>query len=140
MKDDPRGSKWLSCPNPWGKIGHEEGDFVIFSPFQSESANDIVSLFHQGPNGSMPKRFVANPFEEGSPYHATHHSPARGGYSVLQLTRDRMSMKPWGFTVRLHEFGGACLVDSIEPLSPAEAAVSDVVFVSLYSSFVCPYY
>ena len=35
-----------------------------------------------------------------------------------------MSLKPWGFTVRLHEFGGACLVDSIESLSPAEAAVS----------------
>lgn len=33
-----------------------------------------------------------------------------------------MGLRPWGFTVRLHEFGGACLVDSIEPLSPAEAA------------------
>ena len=120
----PRGSKWLPCPNPWGKIGHEEGDFVIMSPFESESASDMIALFHQGPNGGMPKRFVANPLEEGSPYHATHRSPARGGYSVLRLTRDRMSLRPWGFTVRLHEFGGACLVDSIEPSSPAEAAVS----------------
>jgi len=120
----PRGSKWLPCPNPWGKIGHEEGDFVIISPFQSElSSSDIMlSIFHQGLNGGIPKRFVANPFEEGSPYHATHRSPARGGYSVLRVMRDRMSLRPWGFTVRLHEFGGACLVDSIEPLSPAEAA------------------
>lgn len=120
----PRGTKWLSCPNPWGKIGHEEGDFVVISPFQSESTADMVSVFHQCPNGSIPKRFVANPLEEGSPYHDTHRSPARKGYSVLRLTRDRMGLRPWGFTVRLHEFGGACLVDSIEPLSPAEAAVS----------------
>jgi len=71
----------------------------------------------------MPKRFVANPFEEGSPYHDTHKSPSRGGYSVLRLMRDRMSLRPWGFTVRLHEFGGACLVDGIEPSSPAESAM-----------------
>ena len=120
----PRGTKWLPCPNPWGKIGHEEEDFVVISPFQSESAGDMVATYHQGANGSIPKRFVANPLEEGSPYHETHRSPARGGYSVLRLTRDRMGLRPWGFTVRLHEFGGACLVDSIEPLSPAEAAVS----------------
>lgn len=91
----------------------------------------MLSLFYQGPSngsdggGGIPKRFVANPFEAGSPYHATHKSPARGeGYSVLSLVRDRMGLRPWGFTVRLHEFGGACLVDSVEPLSPAEAAVS----------------
>ena len=121
----PRGSKWIPCPNPWGTIGHEDGDFVIISPFQSETAHDILSMYHQGPNGSgMPKRFVANPLEEGSPYHATHRSPARGGYSALRLLRDMTSSRPWGFTIRLHEFGGACLVESIEPLSPAEAAVS----------------
>jgi len=120
----PRGTKWLPCPNPWGKIGHEEGDFVVISPFQSASTADVVAVYHQGPNRSIPKRFVAFPLEEGSPYHATHRSPERGGYSVLRLTRDRMGLRPWGFTVRLHEFGGACLVDSIEPLSPAEAAVS----------------
>ena len=97
---------------------------MIISPFQSESANDMLSIFHQGPNGGMPKRFVANPLEEGSPYHATHRSPERGGYSVLRLMRDRLCLRPWGFTVRLHEFGGACLVDSIEPLSPAVVAVS----------------
>lgn len=120
----PRGSKWIPCPNPWGKIGHLDGDFVIISPFQSETAHDILSIFHQGLNGSgMPRRFVANPLEEVSPYHATHRSPARGGYSVLRLQRDRTSLRPWGFTVRLHEFGGACLVESVEPLSPAEAAV-----------------
>eukprot|EP00986_Skeletonema_menzelii_P006967 scaffold2632_cov124-Skeletonema_menzelii.AAC.15 len=118
----PRGTKWLSCPNPWGKIGHEEGDFVVISPFQSESTADMVSIFHQCSNGNIPKRFVANPLKEGSPYNDTHRSPARKGYSVLRLTRDRMGLRPWGFTVRLHEFGGACLVDSIEPLSPAEAA------------------
>lgn len=133
----PRGgAKWLSCPNPWGKIGHEEGDTVIISPFQSESADELLSLFHQGPTGGMPKRFVANPLEEGSPYHATHRSPARGGYSVLRFTRDRMGMRPWGLTVRNHEFGGACLVDSIEPLSPAENAVRDEHFVALSNEYI----
>jgi hypothetical protein len=122
----PRGSKWLPCPNPWGKIGHEEGDFVIISPFESESTQDILSIFHQGPNGSgIPKRFIVNPFDEGSPYLATHRSPARGGYCVLRLLRDRTSLRPWGFTFRLHEFGGACLIDSVEAMSPAEAAVSE---------------
>ncbi|KAL7539465.1 hypothetical protein ACHAXR_010606 [Thalassiosira sp. AJA248-18] len=135
----PRGSKWLPCPNPWGKIGHEDGDFVIISPFQSETESDILSIFHQdccndssrssngggSGGGGIPKRFVANPFEEGSPYHATHKSPARGdGYCVLRLRRDRVGLRPWGFTVRLHEFGCACLVDGIEPLSPAEAAMA----------------
>ncbi|KAL9188122.1 hypothetical protein ACHAXT_006500 [Thalassiosira profunda] len=118
----PRGSKWLPCPNPWGKIGHEEGDFVVISPFQSESEGDLLSIYHQGPNGGVPKRFVANPLEEGSPYHATHRGPERGGYSVLSLRRDRAGLRPWGFTARMHEFGGACLVDGVEPLSPAEAA------------------
>lgn len=84
----------------------------------------------------MPKRFVANPLEEGSPYHATHRSPARGGYSVLRFTRDRMGMRPWGLTVRNHEFGGACLVDSIEPLSPAENAVRDEHFVALSNEYI----
>lgn len=120
----PRGSKWLPCPNPWGKIGHEEGDVVIISPFQSENAHDLISTFHQSPQGYQPKRFAFSPFEQNSPYHVTHRSPARGGYSVLRLTRDRVALIPWGFTVRNHEFGGACLVDSVEPLSPAESAVS----------------
>lgn len=122
----PRGSKWLPCPNPWGKMGHEDGDFVIISPFESESTKDILSICHQGPNGSgITKRFIPNPFDEGSPYLATHRSPARGGYCVLRLLRDRTYLRPWGFTFRLHEFGGACLIDSVEAMSPAEAAVSE---------------
>lgn len=120
----PRGSKWLPCSNPWGKVGHEDNDFVILSPFQSETLHDVLRTNN---HLKMPKRFVANPLEVGSPYHATHCSPARGGYSVLRLRRDRASLRPWGFTVRLHEFGGACLVDNIEPLSPAEAAVSTLL-------------
>lgn len=120
----PRGAKWLPCPNPWGEVGHNEGDFVVISPFRSESANVMLSAFHQGPNFEPPRRFLANPLEMDSCYLSTHRSPARGGYSVLSLKRDRMGMKPWGFTVRRHEFGGACLVQSVEPLSPAVGAVS----------------
>jgi len=118
----PKGAKWLPCPNPWGEVGHNEGDFVVISPFQSESANTMLSAFHQGPNFELPRRFLANPLEKDSCYLSTHRSPTRGGYSVLSLKRDRMGMKPWGFTVRRHEFGGACLVQSVEPLSPAVGA------------------
>ena len=120
----PPGSKWLPCPNPWGKIGQEDGDVVIVSPFQSGDVCDVLSTFHQGPHGGLPKRFAFNPMAQNSPYLVTRKSPARGGYSVLRLKRDRAGMIPWGFTVRIHEFGGACLVDNIELLSPADNAVS----------------
>ena len=130
----PRG-KWLPCSNPWGKVGHTENDVVVLSPFESEAVCVPRFVSHRDAQGGIPRRFVANPFELGSPYHATHRSPARGGgYSVLKATRDRLSLRPWGFTVRLHEFGGACLVDSIEPLSPAKSAVSvcdRTIFVSV---------
>ena len=118
-----RGSKWLSCSNPWGKISFEENDIVIISPFQSENAHNLIATFHLGPNGSAPKRFAFKPMERNSPYLKSHRSPERGGYTVLRLTRDKSCLIPWGFTVRNHEFGGACLVDSVEPLSPAEKAV-----------------
>jgi hypothetical protein len=65
--------------------------------------------------------------ERNSPYLDSHRSPEGGGYSVLRLTRDRAALVPWGFTVRNHEFGGACLVNSVEPLSPAENAVSGLL-------------
>ncbi|KAL7464470.1 hypothetical protein ACHAXS_004805 [Conticribra weissflogii] len=119
-----KGAKWLPCPNPWGEVGHNEGDFVVISPFQTESAKIMQSAFHQGPNCELPQRFLANPLEKDSCYLSTHRYHSRGGYSVLSLKRDRMAMKPWGFTVRRHEFGGACLVQSVEPLSPAAGAVS----------------
>lgn len=116
-----RGAKWMPCPNPWGKVEQEEGDVVIFTPFQSES---MVSVFHQDPNGAPPKRFAFKPMERNSSYLQSHRSPARGGYTVLRLTRDRTALIPWGFTVKHHEFGGACLVDRVDELSPAENAVS----------------
>lgn len=124
----PSGSKWLSCPNPWGKIGHEEGDIVIISPFESMNAHDLISTFHQDPNGCPPKRFTCKPLAKHSSYLKSHRSPDRGGYTVLRLTRDRAGLIPWGFTVRCHEFGGACLVDNVEPLSPADRAVSFFCF------------
>lgn len=122
-----RGSKWLPCPNPWGKVEHEEGDIVIVSPFQSESAHDLISTFHQGPAGGLPKRFAFEPMGQNSPYLKSHRSPDRGGYTVLRLTRDRAALTPWGFTVKYHEFGGACLVDTVRALSPADSAVSIII-------------
>jgi hypothetical protein len=121
------GSKWLPCANPWGKIGQEEGDVVIISPFQSENSAELISTLHLGLHGDPPKRFTFKPMERNSPYLDSHRSPERGGYSVLRLTRDRAALVPWGFTVRNHEFGGACLVNSVEPLSPAENAVSGLL-------------
>ena len=120
----PRGTKWLPCPNPWGNIGYEEGDIVIVSPFQSENVQDLLSIFHQNSSQGIPRRFIFKPFELNSDYLKTHRSPQRGGYTVLCLVRDRAAAIPWGFTVKYHEFGGACLVDSIEKLSPADSAVS----------------
>ena len=122
-----RGAKWMPCANPWGKVEQEEGDVVIFSPFESDGSSDLISAFHQGPNGGPPKRFAFKPMEDNSSYLQSHRSPARGGYTVLRLIRDRAALLPWGFTVKHHEFGGACLVDWVDELSPAENAVSDTI-------------
>ena len=51
----------------------------------------------------------------------THVLP-EDGVLLLQLARDRLSLTPWGFMFSSHEFGGACLVTSVDPLSPASNA------------------
>jgi hypothetical protein len=56
-------------------------------------------------------------------YSKTHIHPFYGGTHTVRLIRDRMGMRSWGFTVERHDFGGACLVQSVELLSPAEAAM-----------------
>ena len=117
------GERWVSTRryNPFGKFGHEPGDVVIMSPFESESQRDILALFHQGPDGGMPKRFLPNPLEQHSPYLRTHELHP----TILELNTDSCGRRPWGFEVRHHEFGGGCLVSSVELCSPAAAAVSD---------------
>jgi hypothetical protein len=112
---------WIPCSNPWGPSGFVEGDVVLTSPSGGFSHHETV---YGG------KRFVVSPFHSQSDYITTHRTPSEG-FDVLQLTRDPMAMLPWGFTYRCHEFGGACLVTSVDPLSSAASAVrhSDCILV-----------
>lgn len=112
---DDSGPVWVSCPNPWGDRTHQSGDFVLMSPSCYNLANEV--------QGSNPQRFVPNPFDSNvSEYHRSHQSPYHG-CSVVELTRDPLALRSWGFTFALHDFGGACLVTSVEPYSPAENVV-----------------
>jgi hypothetical protein len=116
LTDDQSVSKWVPCPNPWGDGTHGDGDFVLFSPEDYTCAFEIY--------GSNPKRFTMYPFR-GDCYQQTHLSARKeGGLSVIQLTRDRLALRSFGFRFCYHDFGGACLVTEVEPMSPADSAVS----------------
>ena len=104
--------KWTPCPNPWGDYSHREGDYVLTSPLGA--CMNII------PNAS--KCFVNDPFAKNSTYHQSHVSP-EAGCKVLQLTRDPSALRSWGFSFKHHEFGGACIISNVEPLSPAGSAV-----------------
>ena len=117
-------SRWEPCGNPWGEFGQGDGDHILL--FVDRICHDIdndVNL--RIPEGGIPqKRFVQEPLSNDSPYRETHSSGNEGSYSVLKLRRDIAASRPWGFFVSLHEFGGACIVKTVSPCSPAEAAVS----------------
>ena len=116
LTDDISVPKWVPCTNPWGDRAHCDGDFTLFSTADYTSAFEVY--------GSNPKRFVMSPFDtESSLYHKTHFSQEEGGFRVLQLTRDRLALRSWGFRFCCHDFGGACLVTEVEPMSPADSAV-----------------
>ena len=51
----------------------------------------------------------------------THHHPE---VVLLSLIRDHSAQIPWGLEVSRDEFGHACLVTSVVPMSPAAEAVS----------------
>jgi hypothetical protein len=104
---------WMPCTNPWGPSGFVEGDVVLTSSSGGFSHHETM---YGG------ERFVVSPFHSQSDYFTTHRMPS-DGFEVLQLTRDPLAKLPWGFTYRRHEFGGACLVSSVDPLSPAASAV-----------------
>jgi hypothetical protein len=116
---------WILCTNPWGPSGFVEGDVVLTSPSGGFSHHETM---YGG------ERFVVSPFHSQSDYITTHRTPSEG-FEVLQLTRDPMAQLPWGFTYRRHEFGGACLVASVDPLSSAASAVRFNYFVSCRGSF-----
>ena len=111
---------WEQCGNPWGDIGVTEEDHVIITPCSGLNPTEvtIASL-------ALPT-FNSNPFDENFPYRQTHQPP-EVGVRALKLKRDVMAMQPWGLSFKRHEFGGACLVTSVDSISPAAAAVSCVV-------------
>ena len=115
LADDLARPSWVASPNPWGSMHHHENDYVLFSP-------TTYRLLVEG-QGFLPPRFVINPFCPNLDYHKSHKTPDNG-FSLIRLTRDRLSLRSWGFTFRAHEFGGACLIESIDFMSPAHAAVS----------------
>lgn len=106
---------WESCLNPWGRESSLEEDVVVFS-----SAKGIGESERMLPSA----RFEMHPFSGGSRYQNTHHSPEEG-FQAIVLQRDTLENSSWGFTVCRHDFGGACLVSSVVPFSPADTAVSE---------------
>ena len=120
FEDDESSALWEQCGNPWGDIGVTEEDHVIITPCSGLNPIEvtIASL-------ALPT-FNANPFDGNSPYRQTHQPP-EVGVRALKLKRDVMAMQPWGLSFKRHEFGGACLVTSVDSISPAAAAVSFAV-------------
>jgi hypothetical protein len=104
---------WVPCANPWGPSGYQEGDVALVTPSGGFTHHETV---YGGP------RFIVSPFGPNSDYSNTHRTPSEG-FDVILLTRDPNAEHPWGFTYRRHEFGGACLVSSVDSLSPAASAV-----------------
>mmetsp|Transcript_15773 Transcript_15773/g.29755 ORF Transcript_15773/g.29755 Transcript_15773/m.29755 type:complete len:166 (+) Transcript_15773:109-606(+) len=92
-----------------------DGDFVLYSPFDYTTASEIY--------GVDPKRFTMHPFR-GDHYKSTHISPTEKGLDLIQLNRDSLGMRSWGFRFSYHDFGGACLVTEIEHMSPSDSGVS----------------
>ena len=109
--------KWVrSFENPWGKPGYAIGDVLLYAPTNALSHFETM----------LPsKRYIFDPFAPSSSYRATHCTPEEG-YTMLSLRRDPLASRPWGFQVCFDEFGNACLVESIDSMSPAAAAVSTV--------------
>lgn len=108
------GVDWESCEDPWGPPGHTEGDVVLFAPATGLGHHETI----------LPsKRYEAAPFSSSTRYCRTHRTPQEG-FHALVLRRDPLADRPWGFECCRHEFGGACLVETVEPLSPAASAVS----------------
>ena len=117
LDDSDNGEKlnvtWDECDNVWGYEGHHDNDIVIYST--SNIGCHYETLF-------LDERYEMYPFMTCRQYRNTHYSP-EDGYQAIVLRRDMLGRRPWGLTCVRHEFGGACLVDSVEPLSPADAGV-----------------
>ena len=111
----PCKTKWIRCENLWGPEGHVPGDVIVLTP--------SLGLGHYETVLDFSERYEVTPFSESTKYYKTHSTPEEG-YHNIRLQRDSMAMRSWGLTLKRHEFGGACLVESVDPTSPAAAAVS----------------
>jgi hypothetical protein len=105
---------WSEAPSPWGAEGYQEGDAALF-------ANENPGREHF--EAILPShRFEWDPFAVSSAYSTTHRTNEEG-FQVVELRRDPLAQLDWGFTAERHEFGGACLITSVDAVSPAASAV-----------------
>ena len=116
-KDDNERVKPVWVPlydNPWGEEGYQMGDVLLFGP-------QLGTGHHETHDLSTQRRYTVNPFGNDSAYRSTHRTPAEG-LSLILLKRDSMGRMPWGFQPVRDEFKNACLVESVDPCSPASRA------------------
>jgi hypothetical protein len=106
--------EWIKAPSPWGAEDYKEGDAALFT-------NENPGREHFEALLPSP-RFEWNPFAVSKTYSMTHRTNEEG-FQVIELRRDPLAQLDWGFTAERHEFGGACLVTSVDPVSPAASAV-----------------
>ncbi len=99
--------------NPWGGEGYQTGDVLLFGP--------QPGIGHHEAHLPSNQRYKVNPFSDDSTYRNTHCTPEEG-LSLILLKRDPMGKMPWGFRTVRDEFGNACLVERVDPCSPASNA------------------
>lgn len=108
-------TKWLPCENPWGDNGYCNEDFILLS----SNPHNIRDL--------SPSNKILFPMH---PVDNTNDSSSFS-YKALSLTRDRDNKFPWGFKFDYNSntsnsltsiSNDACVITSITPCSPAEAA------------------
>ena len=100
----PFPSSWVPCENPWGSFDHENiCDMIITSPL-------------------IKQDFTEDYCREK---YSTNDSITDGEYRLIKITRDRLSLRVWGLNIRALEKNqsGPCIIESIDFLSPAHAAV-----------------
>eukprot|EP00536_Pseudo-nitzschia_multiseries_P019170 jgi/Psemu1/293772/fgenesh1_pg.4029_\ len=131
--------RWVPLyDNPWGRGGYQTGDVLLFGSQRGIGHHETLLMQQQNHHHhhyhhhhqnqqhhqlqqQQQLRYCVHPFAPGSPYTNTHGVPS-DGFSVVRLDRDPLATMPWGFVVERDEFGHACLVKSVDPQSPAEAA------------------
>ena len=123
LRGDDHKSRWERCGDPWGDCSHADGDFVLLVTDQDESKDESNIDLRVSEYGISSARFIPEPLSR-IPYSETHRVGSDIKYNVLLLRRDPMATRSWGFNACRHEFGGACIVKSVNSCSPAEAAVS----------------